>query len=49
MKIWWVKDPLNGENLEDTYYSTKEEADARRNEIGYGVVTSWEPLPEDMA
>ena len=44
MKIWWVKDPLTGETLENTYYSTKELATARRNEMGYGAVTSWEPL-----
>lgn len=35
---------MSGEALEDIYYSYRDEAAARRKELGYGIVTSWEPL-----
>ena len=41
IEIFWVEDYLSGETLEGMYYSTREEATARRNELGYGIVKSW--------
>ena len=37
-RIWWVEDFLSGKVLENKYYSTREEAVTRRNELGYGLV-----------
>ncbi len=39
-EIFWVEDLMNGNTLDNRYYSTKAEAVTRRNEIGYGVVKS---------
>jgi len=41
MKIFWVEDFLSREVIENKYYSTREEAAARRNELGYGLVKEW--------
>lgn len=41
-EIWWVEDFLSGEVLENRYYSEKQEAVDRRNELGYGIVKSFE-------
>ncbi len=39
-EIYWVEDGMSKGVLDNRYYSTKEEAVARRNEIGYGLVKS---------
>jgi len=41
-EIFWVEDFLSGNVLENKYYSTRAEATIRRNEIGYGLVKSFE-------
>jgi len=41
-KIWYVKDFLSGETIDNRYFSTKAEAVARRNELGYGIVSHFE-------
>lgn len=46
-KIWWIEDYLSGKAIDNRYYSTKEEAIARRDELGYGHVKSWEVIKED--
>lgn len=43
-KMWFVRDWLSGETIDNRYYTTKDEAVARRNELGYGVVYSYEFL-----
>lgn len=40
-RIFWVEDFMSGEVMENKYYSTREEATTRRNELGYGLVKSW--------
>ena len=45
-RIWWVEDFLSGQVIENKYYSEKAEAVARRNELGYGMVKSWEVKDE---
>lgn len=44
-EIFWVEDFLNGEVLENKYYSTREEAATRRNELGCGFVRAY-PLAD---
>ena len=39
-EIFWVEDFMSGNVLENKYYSTRAEAAARRNELGYGIVKS---------
>ena len=41
-EIFWIEDSLGGEVLENKYYSTRNEATARRNEMGYGIIKSFE-------
>jgi hypothetical protein len=41
IELFWVEDFLSGEVLEHHYYSTREEATTRRNELGYGIVKSF--------
>lgn len=43
IEMFWVEDFLSGKVLENKYYSTREEAAARRNELGYGIV-KWVEL-----
>ncbi len=45
MEIFWVQDFLSGEVIDHKYYSTREEAAARRNEMGYGIV-KWREIAE---
>ena len=45
VEVWWVEDFLSGKVLENKYYSSKEEAVTRRNELGYGLVRYLD-LPE---
>ncbi len=40
-EIFWVEDLMSGEVMENKYYSTRAEAAARRNEMGYGFVKSF--------
>ena len=42
MIVYWVEDCLSGETLENKYYSSKDEAMARRNELGFGFVRQWD-------
>lgn len=46
IRIWWVEDFLSGQVLENKYYSEKQEAVDRRNELGYGMVKCWETHPD---
>jgi len=39
-EIFWVEDFLSGEVIDNKYYSTREEAVARRNDLWYGIVKS---------
>ncbi len=41
-EIFWVEDYMSGEVMEHRYYSTREEAATQRNELGYGLVRSFE-------
>ena len=41
MKVFWVEDFLSGEVIDNKYYSIREEAAARRNELGYGIVKEF--------
>ncbi len=41
-EIFWVEDYMSGEVMEHRYYPTREEAATRRNELGYGLVKSFE-------
>jgi len=47
-EIFWVEDFLSGEVIDDKYYSTREEAAARRNEMWYGIVKSFELQDGEM-
>lgn len=41
-EIFWVEDFMSGEVMDHRYYQTREEAVARSNEMGYGLVKSFE-------
>ena len=41
-EIFWIEDYMSGEIMEHRYYQTREEAATRRNELGYGLVKSFE-------
>lgn len=38
ISLWYVQDWLTKECLDGRYYTTKQEAVDRRNELGYGIV-----------
>jgi len=44
-EIFWIEDTLNGEVIDNKYYSTREEAVTFRNELGYGLVKMFPSLP----
>ncbi len=41
-EIFWVEDFMSGEVLEHQYYQTRKLAATRRNELGFGIVKSFE-------
>ena len=41
-ELFWIEDLMSGEVMEHRYYKTRAEATARRNEMGYGAVKSFE-------
>jgi hypothetical protein len=43
--IWWIEDFLSGKVIDNRYYSTREEAEARREVIGYGLIKSLKVFP----
>ena len=42
--IWYVEDYLNNECIDERYYSVRQEALDRRNELGYGIVKSHQTI-----
>ncbi len=41
-ELWFIEDPMSGEVMEHRYYQTHAEATTRHNEMGYGIVKSFE-------
>ena len=41
-EIFWIEDFMSGKVMEHQYYQTRAKAAARRNELGYGIVKSFE-------
>lgn len=46
-RIWYVKDAMSKDCIDNRYYSTHKEAVDARNEYGYGYV-SYHELKEDV-
>ena len=43
--IFWVEDFMSGKVLDNKHYLTRQEAAARRNELGYGIV-KWHEIKD---
>ena len=46
-KIWFVRDYLSGGAIDNIYFSTKAEAVKFRNDLEYGIVTSYAVLSDE--